>query len=284
MKIIALVNPAAGSVSRDGPAKIKSLLDEVGHGHAEIHELDLSDCASQMKQLAAQDPDLMIVWGGDGTLRTALNAVGKKTPNLVLLPGGTMNVLPNALHGVKPWNEVLRAVIASPRRRTLPAGRIDDQLFYCAMLAGAPARMAEARESLRKGDIGTAAVAARAALDTLQSIHLTARLNAGYEGDERLPSTSIIGALVGPLSKSPGMEVAALTDPSALGALNVVWESFMTDWRNAPGVVVVPANTLMIESETDDPIPAIIDGEKLETGRRLQVDYVEEAAQCLVAA
>jgi diacylglycerol kinase family enzyme len=80
------------------------------------------------------------------------------------------------------------------------------------------------------------------------------------------------------------MEVAALTDPSALGALNVVWESFMTDWRNAPGVVVVPADTLMIESETDDPIPAIIDGEKLETGRRLQVDYVEEAAQCLVAA
>lgn len=284
MKIIGLVNPAAGSVSRDGLARLKSLLESLGHGHAELHELDLADCSMQMAELAAMDPDLMIVWGGDGTLRTALSVIGKTTPNLVLLPGGTMNVLCNALHGAKPWHDVLRSVIDSPRRRTLSAGKIEDQVFYCAMLAGAPARMAEARESLRTGDIGAAAVAARAALDTLQSIHLTARLNAGYAGDERLPSTSIIGALVGPLSKSPGMEVAALADPSALGALNVVWQSFLTDWRNAPGVTVISAKSLTIENETDDPIPAIIDGEKLETGRRLQVDYVEEAAQCLVAA
>jgi diacylglycerol kinase family enzyme len=290
MKTIALVNPAAGSVTRDGPEKLRRELEQLNHRNPEIHEIDFSDCKGQMERLAAQDPDIMIIWGGDGTLRSALNLIGQKTPNLILLPGGTMNVLPNALHGVKPWNEVLRGVIASPKHHVLPAGKVDDQSFYCALLAGAPARMAEAREKLRKGEIITAAAAARAALDTLQSIHLTAKFGGttykfGDEelvfGEEKLPETSVIGALVGPLSKSRGMEIASLSDPSALGALNVVWQSFMTDWRNAPGVRVVSADTLTIES--DEPIPAIIDGEKIETGDSLRVEYVEKAAQCLIA-
>jgi diacylglycerol kinase family enzyme len=291
MKTIALVNPAAGSVTREGPERLRAKLKELGHANAEVHEIDFSDCDGQMTRLAAADPDLMIIWGGDGTLRSALTLLGKKTGNLVLLPGGTMNILPNALHGQKPWDQVLEAVIKQPKRTTLPAGRIGDQMFYCALLAGAPAKMAEAREKLRKGEIVTAAAAARAALDTLQSIHLTARLGGetyyfGDEklvfGEEKLPETSVIGALVGPLSQSDGMEIAALTDPTAMGALNVVWQSFMTDWRSAPGIRIVSANTLTIES--DDPIPAIIDGEKIETGDTLRVDYVEEAAQCLIAA
>lgn len=284
MRTIALVNPYSGSVSAEGPAKLRACLTELGHADAEIHELDRNDCEGQMQRLGDADPDLFIVWGGDGTLRTALNRLGRKTPNLILLPGGTMNVLPNALHGAKPWADVLKSVIASPKHRTLSAGKADGESFYCAMLAGAPARLAEARESLRKGEIGTAAVAARAALDTLSSIHLTARAKGGYGGDDRLPATSVIGALVGPLSRSERMEVAALADPSALGALNLVWQSFLTDWRDVPGVSVIEADTLTIENETDDPIPVIIDGEQIETGRRLKVDFVEKAARCLVAA
>jgi diacylglycerol kinase family enzyme len=72
-----------------------------------------------------------------------------------------MNLLPNTVHGQKGWEEVLRDVIRSPRRKSLPAGEVNGQKFYCAMLAGAPARFAEARESLRRGDLGKAATEAR---------------------------------------------------------------------------------------------------------------------------
>ncbi|MDZ4762835.1 MAG: diacylglycerol kinase family protein [Alphaproteobacteria bacterium] len=285
MKTIALVNPASGGVTVDGAERMREALEAAGLKSTEVVEIDLDACENQMSLIADSDPDLFIVWGGDGTLRSALSTVGKKTPNLVLLPGGTMNLLTKSLHGDKPWNTILNEVIAGPRQRKITAGEINGEIFYCAMLAGAPARFAEARESIRKGEIGKGVAAARAALDTLQTIHLNARYGEGYSfTDDYLPTTSVIGALVGPLVKSGRMEIAALAEPTTMSALNVVWTSFLSDWRDAPGVTIVAADTLVIESEEGDDIPVIIDGEPLEAGNRVSVKFVEEAGQCLTAS
>ena len=282
MKTIALYNPAAGSVTADGGDKLRAVLEEAGVREAELIELDREDCESQLKQLATSSSDLFVVWGGDGTLRTALTLVGQ-TPNLLLLPGGTMNLLTKSIHGDKSWDVILKEVLASPKRKVIPAGKANDEHFYCAMLAGAPARFAEAREALRRGELVKAAVEARAALDTLNNLHLDARYRDGYTFErENLPTTSIIGVLVGPMARDAEMEVAALEEPTTGGALNVIWSSFVSDWRGAPGVTVVPARSLVIESGDGD-IPIIVDGEALEAGDTVRVSYVKEAAQCLTA-
>lgn len=285
MKTIALFNPASGSVSAGGGEKLRAVLEKSGVRDADIVESDPSDCIGQLKSLASQDPDMFVVWGGDGTLKAALETVGQSTPNLLLLPGGTMNLLSKQVHGDKPWDQIIAEVLAAPKRKMLTAGRANDELFFCAMLAGAPARFAEARESLRRGDLVKAAVEARAAMDTLNTLALTATFDDGYsfEGG-RLPTTSIIGAVVGSLTKTgKGMEVAALADPTTTGALNVVWTSFFTDWRNAPGVTAVPADSLEIGNDDGGDIPVIVDGEAIEAGPRIRVSFVEEAAQCLTA-
>lgn len=286
MKTIALFNPRSGSVPADAREKLNAVLAEAGHGNAELVEADAEDQERQLREIAEMSPDLFIVWGGDGTLRAALSTVGQVTSNLLLLPGGTMNLLPRTVHGEKPWDEILRDVIRAPRRRILEAGEVNGHQFYCAMLAGAPARFAEARESLRRGDIGKAAGEARAAIDTLNNLHLDASYSDGYAfAGSRLPTTSIIGAMVGALTKSgTGMEVAALANPTTGGALNVVWSSFFTDWRNAPGVEVAEATSLEIASADDEEIPVIADGEPVEGGSRVRVSFVAEAATCLVAA
>ncbi len=285
MKTIALFNPASGSVPADAGQRLSAALEAAGVRGAELIETDHSDPA-QLKRLAESQPDLFIVWGGDGTLRFALETVGKVTPNLLLLPGGTMNLLPRAIHGEKTWDAVIRDVMEAPKRRMLEAGQVNDEFFYCAMLAGAPAHMAEARESLRRGELVKAAAEARVALDTINTLQLEARYGDGYSfGDGRLPTTSIIGAVVGPLTKEgKGMEVGALAQPTAGGALNVVWSSFFADWRNAPGVTIVPATSLVIENDDGGDIPLIADGEHIEVGSRVRVTFVEEAAQCLTAA
>src|SRR5579871_3662472 len=253
MKTFALVNPASGSISADGPSQMREALANLGLSHAEVVPADCTRVTEQMIDIAKQDPDLFIVWGGDGTLRTALGLVGKKTPNLLLLPGGTMNLLTKSIHGDKTWGDILKEVATSRKHVILPAGQLRDETFYCAMLAGAPARFAEARESLRRGELVNVLAGARAALDTLSNMHLNARYGEGYRfADERLPPTSVIGALVGPLVKEHKMEVAALSDPSAVGVLNVVWASFLSDWRSAPGIKLAPAETLVIESEEGD--------------------------------
>jgi diacylglycerol kinase family enzyme len=61
-----------------------------------------------------------------------------------------------------------------------------------------------------------------------------------------------------------------------------MWSSFLSDWRSAPNVTVVPARSLVIESGDGD-IPVIIDGEAIEVGDTVRVSYVKEAAQCLTA-
>jgi len=283
MKTIALFNPASGSVNADGGERLGAALEAAGVRGADIVEIDRDDCETQLKQLAAAKPDLFVVWGGDGTLRSALGVVGKVTPNLLLLPGGTMNLLVRSIHGEKTWEQVLSDTLAAPKRVTLPAGKVNDEFFYCAMLAGAPARFAEARESLRRGELVKAASEARAAIETLGTLHLEARYRDGYSFERAtLPTTSVIGALVGALARDHAMEIATLAEPSAGAALNVVWSSFISDWRNAPGITIVPARSLVIEAEDGD-IPVIVDGEAIEAGDRVQVKYVEEAAQCLTA-
>jgi diacylglycerol kinase family enzyme len=283
MKTIALFNPASGSVTADGGEKLAAALEIAGVRGADMVEVDRADCETQLKQLAAEKPDLFVVWGGDGTLRSALGVLGKVTPNLLLLPGGTMNLLTRSIHGEKTWEQVLTETLAAPKRITLPAGKVNDEAFYCAMLAGAPARFAEARESLRRGELVKAASEARAALETLGTLHLEARYRDGYSFERSsLPSTSVIGVLVGSLARDHTMEIAALAEPSTGAALNVVWSSFISDWRNAPGVTIVPARSLIIEAEDGD-IPVIVDGEAIEAGDRIHVKYVEEAAQCLTA-
>ena len=285
MKTYALINPAAGGVTADGEAKLRQALDAVGLGDAVIETLDHANSAAQINAIAETAPDLFIVWGGDGTLRSALALVGQKTPNLLLLPGGTMNLLTKSIHGDHPWSQILAATIKGPRQKMIPAGDLNGERFYCAMLAGAPARFAEARESLRRGEIANVVTGAREALEALQPIHLTARVGEGYQcADDRLPVTSFIGAMVGPLVKNGRMEISALTDTTTTGALSVMWTSFLSDWRAAPGVKVIESDTLIIDSEEDDAIPVILDGETIDAGNRVEVKFIEEAAQCLTAA
>lgn len=286
MKTIALFNPNSGSVSADGGERLRAALEAAGVRGAEILQTDGDDFIGQLKSVAAQSPDLFVVWGGDGTLKGALETVGQVTPNLLLLPGGTMNLLPKSIHGEKTWEQVINHVIAAPKRTILPAGKVNNELFFCAMLAGAPAHFAEARESLRRGELVKAAAEAKVAIDTLNSLHLDARYGDGYSFDGgRLPTTSIIGAVVGSLTKEgKGMEVAALASPTAGGALNVVWTSFFSDWRSAPGVTVVPATSLEIGNDDGGDIPVIADGEHIQAGPKVRVSFIEEAVQCLTAA
>jgi diacylglycerol kinase family enzyme len=286
MKSIALFNPKSGSVPADARERLTAVLAEAGINDAELIETDPDDCDGQLRKLAEMAPDLFVVWGGDGTIRAALSTVGSTTPNLVLLPGGTMNLLPRAIHGEKAWDVALRDVLAAPKRIDLPAGEVNGQRFYCAMMAGAPAHFAEVRESLRRGEIVKAAAATSSAMEILKSMHLEASYGDGYSFvDSRLPTSSVIGALIGSLTRSgEGMEVASLANPTATGALNVVWTSFFTDWRNAPGVEVAPATSLDISGGDGQEIPIIADGEPVDSAQRVKVSFVEKASQCLKAA
>lgn len=285
VKTIALVNSKAGSVGPDGANRLRQALGGVSLEHAEIVELDNSKSAEQLKWLEDEAPDLVIVWGGDGTHRSVLDTLGRRTSQLLLLPGGTMNILSKWLHGDHPWERVLWSVLGSPAPRILPAGRINDTHFFCAMIAGVPAQLAEIREDVRRGDIGRAIQDTGVALSGVHAMHLATSFGKDPEHvDRHFPPGNVVGALVGPLARNDRMEVARLELGSAWSALEFAWTSFVSGWRDRSDISMDTAEALQVRNIDDQDIPTMIDGEKISLGKSFGVTFVEEAATCLVAA
>ncbi|RYZ15215.1 MAG: hypothetical protein EON61_00620 [Alphaproteobacteria bacterium] len=280
MKVTVLINPAAGGIGPDGEMRMRDALGELGLGAASLVTFDHDAAAAQMRALITDAPDLLIVWGGDGTHRTALSTARTGFANLLLLPGGTMNLLTKWLHGHAPWHVTLRAVLAHRATRVLNAGQVGSDLFFCALLAGAPARFAQAREDLRAGDFGRAMRDAGMAVEAAHRLHLTA--DAGP--DAPLPAGNAVAALVGPLSRSSRMDVASLDLPSAVAALSFAWTTLRTQSRPLDGVVLHATDSVTIVDPEGMPVPAIMDGEQVEVGARFTVSYQPEAACCLIAA
>jgi diacylglycerol kinase family enzyme len=284
MKIIVVINRAAGGIRDDSEARMRHVMRSAGLNNVEIVEFDRTLGGHQLRDLASQSPEFLVIWAGDGTHRTALNTLGREPSNLVLLPGGTRNLLAKSLHGAGTWDEILLGVLATPRLRELPAGRIDDELFFCAMLAGAPALFAAAREGLRDGDFARALDGVGRGLEAAQNMHLVVQFRDISSIEiTRLPPTSIVGALVGFLADDSRMDIVALDNPTMFPALDVVWSSFHSGFRNLQGISIVPARTLLVENEGGDDIPTIVDGEPLHVGARFQARFVERGGFCLAA-
>lgn len=284
MSAIAVLNPSAGSVPANAKSRLRRALVALGHTVADIVDLDLNRAEHQLQALAAQPHDLFVVWGGDGTHRTVLNVLGQSAENLLLLPGGTKNLLSRSLHGPKKWDAIVKAATLAPTSRSLPAGRIQDKYFFCALLVGSPALFAEVREDLRAGDLAEAINDLSAGMATATELHLSGFISSGPRADKiALPQSNVVGALVGPLSISGGMEVAAVPYSQEAARLSMLWATMQSSWRDVPGVELRNATSLVVTADGKN-LPAIADGEPINAGERLEVTFVENAATCIATA
>jgi hypothetical protein len=191
-----------------------------------------------------------------------------------------VSLLSKWIHGDHPWRMILHNVLTASRPRSLPAGKAAGQYFFCALLAGVPACFANIREDLRGGRIGRALEDAGAAIDIVGQLRLRSHEAAMSNRHE---ATNIVGAFVGPLSKSGRMEVAALSLPSLFSAIDFAWQTFRSSWRDLAGVAPHPAENLFIEADGGQTIPVILDGESVSLGTSFAIQFVEKAARCLVA-
>lgn len=259
-------------------------LRDAGVRHHHVVRLDQRNPVRQMQTLSAERQDFIFVWGGDGTHRTALNAIGREPSNLVLLPGGVRNLLSRSLHGTGDWKQVLRDVLRSPKSRTVAGGLIGDEFFFCALLAGAPALFASAREGVRDGDLFGALNAASRGVWAIENMQLHIRIGGQPAAAFGPPlQTSFVSALVGLMAANARMEVVTLKKPNLYTGLDVVWSSFQSGFRGNEDVTIAPAEGFAVEHSAAEDIPAVADGEPLTVGRQFSVQFVEHAAHALIA-
>lgn len=253
-----VINVASGSVGPDAPEEMIRLLAE--HGvKAKVHACEPAELAGQLRASIKTDPDLLITLAGDGTVRAAAELCGPDGPMIAPLPGGTMNMLPNAVYGGRPWPEALKLALEQGRVRELGGGCIDGYRFLCAAILGSPARLAPVREAARERQFGAAFGKLRHAVQKA----FTGRLR--YQLDNRAREKAEAVVLICPIAskvmhaEEPQLEAAGLNPTGAVEILRLGLNALVRDWRVDPSVDSQFCKRVRVWSAGR--IPALLDGE-----------------------
>lgn len=279
LKIGALLNTSSGSCE---PACEQKMIDQLEAAGCGVHKMWCGG-GEMVGEALAEAPtagiDVLIVLGGDGTIRSAAETCNEEGPYLIPLPGGTMNMLPKALYGDVDWSEALAKTLAAPEVQPVNGGEIGEHRFYCAAIFGDPSRWAEAREAVREGDL------AKAAEQGLEALNKAFGRGLSYEfGDAsgEAEAVSVVCPLASrALDDDDTVLEAVVIDPQGpLDALKLAARALLSEWRDDPNVETARVRKVTIRS--DGAIPAILDGETVELPSEVTVQFVRTAFRALV--
>jgi diacylglycerol kinase family enzyme len=274
----AVANVASGGVARTAPAEIEKILSDFG--------LDAHVCAPQTHELesclrAAVDaaPDLLIVLAGDGTARAAAELCGPDGPIIAPLPGGTMNLLPHAIYGVRPWQMALTIALQQGYEQPIGGGEVGGHRFMVAGVFGAPALWAPAREAARFRKPRLALLRARRAMRRA----FTGRLRYALDDGPREKAEALV-VMCPRVSRvlnddEAALEASALDLHGATDAFRIGFHALVGDWRDSPDVHVERCRVARLWASQG--VPAILDGESVRLKALAEVRYTPKVARIL---
>ncbi len=153
MKISAVLNPGSGTLSTVDLTEIRNTLtqalNEAGHELISWHDDDES-VTDSLQAALGQNPDCLLIGGGDGSVAAAARAAWMNNKVLAILPGGTMNLYARTLQlPMDPAECALayrRCEIAN-----MDIGTADDQVFLHQFTVGLHSRMVRLRNRMSYG-------------------------------------------------------------------------------------------------------------------------------------
>lgn len=102
-------------------------------------------------ELDAAGLTVIAVFAGDGTINALARTLEGWSGAVLVLPGGTMNLLSQRLHGPRSSEEIVESVVRGDARRVrLSAIRADDHVALAGLLAGPATAWGDVRESMRE--------------------------------------------------------------------------------------------------------------------------------------
>src|SRR5665213_3017809 len=269
-RVVAVLNTGSGSCDAHSEGEALAIFAEADLGHAQVFCVPPPESEAALANAVA-DADVLVVLGGDGTIRSAAEKCRGLATFLVPLPGGTMNMLPKALYGALAWREALKAVLAAPGVHHVSGGSAGRHSFFVAAILGAPTLWADAREAVREGHIVEAAKRSVTAARRSLSEPLE------YEFGDSLAGSAEVVAVVCPLiSRAMGeeeraFEAAAFDPTTAAEAFRLGFHALFDDWRDDPSVSRVKTRRVRVTGHGR--VPTILDGEKVRLGRTVDLVF-----------
>lgn len=153
-----VVNEASGSNSAAAVTAILKALADAGHAPSRVvrfPEENLPDRAA----LEVEGVGLLVTFTGDGTINAQVARIHDWQGYLLVLPGGTKNLLAKSLHGEVGVATIIERLGAGELRPREDARMIrsthGDAL--CEIVVGPGARWSDVRETIRYGDVAAVA-------------------------------------------------------------------------------------------------------------------------------
>lgn len=271
MDSLLIYNERSGSCDPASLEEIDRLFAEAGWPIG--RKLPLSEGVLPGPRAAqAAGVGLIIVLSGDGTLSSVADALDGWDGTLLVLPGGTMNLLSRALHGDLSPPEIVRAYLDGDGQvLRVPVIHAGDIVAYTGLIAGPTAAWGDVREDLRNMDV--------AALATNVPRAIAATLNepgVGIAGsDQHYPAIFIE-------PRPNGLQAYGVLASSAGDLFRHGWAWLSGDFRNGPSESLAVRREMRLEAEGPT-IDLLVDGEKHEATSPLDL-HVDLSAVRFFAA
>jgi diacylglycerol kinase family enzyme len=282
LKVGAIINTSSGGCDAQSEAEMVDILKRAGVTNCNSWCGGSDQIERAFEEAAKHKPDMLVVLGGDGTIRTAAEACTGTDAYLLPLPGGTLNMLPRALYGDASWQNTLKETLANPVAKGLSGGRVGDELFFVAAVVGAPGLWMEAREAIREGTIlnavGKAGVAFEAMFDTTIQYFISPEVNGEAE----------VVAVICPLvsdqmsDSEQALEAAAIDVDNAAELLGLATAAAFGKWRDDRTVTLSKTDRVTVKSNRN--IPLFLDGERVKAGMNAEITFLPRAVNVIVPA
>lgn len=194
----------------------------------------------------------IVIFAGDGTVNAAVKALDGWQGDLIVLPGGTMNLLSRKLHGDrKPLAILSDALRPDMKTRRLPVAEGHGLWSLVGIVAGATAAWGDVREDMRKVDIvGLVESVPQALQETLQGDPVFLD---GVEGEFQ-------AIFIDP--EESGLRASAILAATPAELLQHGWAWLRGDFREGPQAPLLSARSLILRRRGD--FSLLVDGEQAE--------------------
>jgi len=261
-----ITNPHSGSSDAKKVEAIEAACAD--RGLSFVGRTDFPDQALPTPQdLDRARADTVVLFAGDGTINAAARSLADWEGAILILPGGTMNMLARMLHGDADPAAIFEAAHAREHRVALSCVEAGTYRAFVGLIVGPAASWYRAREHVRKGNLGKLWPAMRAAW------RRTFGRGVRVAGAPNLPP-HVQGVFV--RAEDDHLEVAAVDARDFRSIADLGWSWVSGDWVAARAVTEIRADELRIAERR--PVLALFDGEPetLDPGTRISVGRTRE--------
>ena len=290
-EIAIILNPGSGSHDEDFVKNVRSALEKSGRAWICLETDPDKGAAPAVEKAVAQGVQTIIVCGGDGTVMSAVGALGKSDADLKLaiIPGGTANLMAHALEIPLDVEGAVAAALDGDERR-IDLGACGDTLFALGLGLGLTEKLVSGASSEEKEKWGKWAYV-KALLEEVgaKPSTFTYTLDDGEEQTARGVAVVVAnaGTISGNIEFAPGakmddgqMDLVILHQLGARDLIRLGWKALFGALKHDRALTCVAGKTMLIKS--NPPLDTQIDGETVELHPPLKVEVRPGALRVVV--